>query len=207
MTAALALCALSTPGLAQDDSSLRDPLARACDPQSAIEIEQYGLQGTTWLAVDLGDDGRPGQVRLHRSSGWKLLDDTAMRTLRGCRFDPAGDPIVRRRDIKMAYKWAVAPSKDQPGPATIVAGSCGASDRFRAFRPVMGDVSASKGVLVRFLVDPAGKPFGMKFEDDTPPATQLAGAAYLQSCRYTPAQGKAGPAQGTFHGRLIPTTV
>jgi TonB family protein len=205
--AALALSALANPALAQNDG-LRDPLATECGaPVYPIEAARYELAGTTWLAVDLEDDGRPGKVRLHRSSGWKVLDDTAVRWLSACRFDPAGDPQVRRRDIKMAYKWALGPSGEQGTPAALVAGSCQASDRFSAFRALSGDVTGSEGVLVRFLVDPAGKPFRIKFENDTPPASQQAGAAYLASCSFTPAQGKAGPAPGNLYGRLIPKTV
>jgi protein TonB len=205
--AALALSALANPALAQNDG-LRDPLATHCGaPVYPIEAARYELAGTTWLAVDLDDDGRPGNVRLHRSSGWKVLDDMAVRGLKTCRFDPAGDPQVRRRDIKMAYKWALGPSGEQGTPAALVAGSCQASDRFSAFRALSGDVTGSEGVLVRFLVDPAGKPFRIKFENDTPPADQQAGAAWLESCSFTPARGKAGPAPGNLYGRLIPKTV
>lgn len=205
--AALGLSTLANPALAQNDG-LRDPLATQCGaPVYPIEAARYELVGTTWLAVDLEDDGHPGKVRLHRSSGWKVLDDMAVRGLKTCRFDPAGDPRVRRRDIKMAYKWALGPSGEPGTPAALVAGSCQASDRFSAFRALSGDVTGSEGVLVRFLVDPAGKPFGIKFENDTPPATQQAGATYLASCSFTPAQGKAGPAPGNLYGRLIPKTV
>jgi TonB family protein len=205
--AALALSALANPALAQNDG-LSDPLATSCGaPVYPVEAARYELVGTTWLAVDLDDDGRPAEVRLHRGSGWKLLDDMAVRRLNGCRFDPAGDPRVRRKDIKMAYKWQLAPSGEKSTPAALVAGSCQASDRFSAFRALSGDVTGSEGVLVRFLVDPAGKPFRIKFENDTPPASQQAGAAWLASCSFTPAQGKAGPAPGNLYGRLIPKTV
>ena len=205
--AALALSALANPALAQNDG-LRDPLAKQCSaPVYPIEAARYELEGTTWLAVDLNDDGSPGKVRLHRGSGWKVLDEMAVRGLKTCRFDPAGDPQVRRRDIKMAYKWALGASGEQGTPAALVAGSCQASDRFSAFRALSGDVTGSEGVLVRFLVDPAGKPFGIKFENDTPSATQQAGATYLASCSFTPAQGKAGPVPGNLYGRLIPKTV
>jgi TonB family protein len=205
--ATLVLFAQANHALAQNDG-LRDPLATHCGPPFyPIEAARYELEGTTWLAVDLDDAGRPSQVRLHRGSGWKVLDDMALRILKNCRFDPAGDSQVRRRDIKMAYKWALAPSAEKAVAASLVAGSCQASDRFSAFRALSGDVTGSEGVLVRFLVDPAGKPFGIKFESDTPPASQQAGAAWLASCSFTPAQGKAGPARGQLYGRLIPKTV
>lgn len=205
--AALALSALANPALAQNDG-LRDPLATHCAaPIFPIEAARYELAGTTWLAVDLDDDGRPGNVRLHRGSGWKVLDDMALRGLKTCRFDPAGDPQVRRRDIKMAYQWKLGPSGERGTPAALVAGSCQASERFSAFRALSGDVTGSEGLLVRFLVDPAGKPFGIKFENDTTPADQQAGAAWLASCSFTPARGKAGPAPGNLYGRLIPKTV
>lgn len=207
LPAALVLSALTIPAWAQNDG-LRDPLAKQCAaPVYPIEAAHYELEGTTWLAVDLNDDGSPGKVQLHRSSGWKVLDDMALRQLRSCRFDRAGDPGIRRRDIKMAYKWALGPSAEKGSPAALVAGSCQASDHFSAFRPMSGDVSGSEGVLVRFLVDTAGKPYRIKFEDDTIPATQLAGAAYLESCSFTPARAKGGVGSGNLYGRLVPKTL
>jgi protein TonB len=205
--AMLALSALANPALAQNDG-LRDPLAKQCGaPVYPIEAARYELEGTTWLAVDLNDDGSPGKVRLHRSSGWKVLDDMALRQMKTCRFDPAGDPLVRRSDIKMAYKWSFGPTAEKAVAASLVAGSCQASDRFSAFRPLSGDVTGSEGVLVRFLVDTAGKPFRIKFEDDTPPASQQAGAAYLESCSFTPARSKGGFGSGNLYGRLVPKTI
>jgi TonB family protein len=205
LAAALALTTSASPGWAQDGDSLRDPLARNCDaPEYPREALRYELEGTTWLAFDLDDEGRPSQPRLHRGSGWALLDEAAVRQLRSCRFDPKGDPQVRRSNVKTAYQWKLGPAAGKGTPAVLVADTCQVSDRFDSFIPLSGQSPNQEGVRVRLLVDPAGKAFGIKFEEEAPQEIRQAGAAYLQSCRFIPAQGKAGPAPGNLVGRLIP---
>lgn len=202
---ALALSALLAPVWAQNGGALRDPLAKSCAaPVYPMEAVRYELEGATWLVFDLDDEGRAAQARVLRGSGWKLLDDAAIRQLRSCRFDPKPDPPVRRSHIRTVYQWKLEPSTGKGSPAALVAGSCQASERFDSFVPLSGQSPFQEGVRVRLLVDPAGQAFGIKFEDEIPQDIRQAGTAYLQSCRFTPAQGQGGPAHGNLVGRLIP---
>lgn len=58
---------------------------------------RLGEQGEVGLDVRVGIDGRVQEVRLTRSSGSSLLDQTAIDTVRQWRFRPAtvdGNPVA-----------------------------------------------------------------------------------------------------------------
>jgi len=72
--------------------------ARAGTVASVIELWQprypdrarrAGQEGTVLVAVEVLENGRCGGVRLHESSGHRLLDDAALRAATRCRFRPA----------------------------------------------------------------------------------------------------------------------
>lgn len=50
---------------------------------------RMGEQGQVWLDVFVQRDGSVGDVRLHRSSGYPLLDQAALTTVRQWRYVPA----------------------------------------------------------------------------------------------------------------------
>lgn len=57
---------------------------------------RYGEEGTVVLRVLVNADGRAGQVEIHSSSGYKLLDQSAQQAVQGWRFAPAtnnGQPV------------------------------------------------------------------------------------------------------------------
>lgn len=204
--AALLLALASAAGWGQNARpAQRYPTALSCDePAWDIDALGYELEGETQVIFDLDDRGRPINVRTARGSGWSLLDTMSERAVGTCRFPPPGDPQLRRRGIKTAYTWALEPPTEKLTPAFLVAGSCPASDQFDSFLPLSGQSPFQEGMRVRLLVTPDGQPFAIRFEPDVPPATQQAGAAYLESCRFQPAQNAAGPANGRILGRLMP---
>ncbi|WP_407351945.1 energy transducer TonB [Luteimonas sp. R10] len=78
-------------------SGMRLAYASAPAPRYPREAIIGGLQGTVLLEVLVDVDGSPLEVRIHRSSGHRVLDDSARRhVLRNWRFQPAtrdGQPV------------------------------------------------------------------------------------------------------------------
>lgn len=65
-------------------SYLKNPAPRY--PEEARRLEQEGL---VLLRVEVGSDGNVKEVRIKESSGFPLLDQSALRTVRKWRFHPA----------------------------------------------------------------------------------------------------------------------
>lgn len=65
-------------------------------PDYPLAMREQGIAGVVWLRVWVDGEGRPGEVRLARGSGYRLLDDAAMRAVRDWRFVPArsGDQAI-----------------------------------------------------------------------------------------------------------------
>lgn len=78
-------------------SGMRLAYASAPAPRYPREAIVDGLQGAVLLEVLVDVDGSPLEVRIHRSSGHRILDDSARRhVLRNWRFQPAireGQPV------------------------------------------------------------------------------------------------------------------
>lgn len=82
--------------------------ARPDNPAPAYPeaARRQGLQGKVLLRVTVGPAGEPVQVSLVESSGWALLDDAAIDTVKGWRFDPArrdGLPVAAVVEVPLAF--------------------------------------------------------------------------------------------------------
>ncbi|ATE61902.1 energy transducer TonB [Thauera sinica] len=66
-------------------------------------LQEQGIGGVVWLRVWVDGDGRPREIRLAKGSGYRLLDDAALRAVRNWRFIPA-----RRGDEPLA-SWVEFP--------------------------------------------------------------------------------------------------
>jgi len=58
------------------------------------------------ISVEIGGDGRASEVTLKRSSGFPLLDEAAIRAVRGWTFEPAraaGIPVSSRVDVPVRF--------------------------------------------------------------------------------------------------------
>ena len=62
-----------------------------------------GIEGTVRVKVLVGEDGRPQEVTIGKSSGESALDEAAMEAVRGWRFEPA------RRNGVPVRAWAIIP--------------------------------------------------------------------------------------------------
>lgn len=70
-------------------------------PDYPAEAKRLGLQGDVLLQVTVSPEGRPTDVAVLESSGWALLDDAAIETVRRWRFDPARAPTGPARSAKV----------------------------------------------------------------------------------------------------------
>lgn len=64
---------------------------------------RMGIEGVVRVRVLVGEDGRPQEVTIGKSSGETALDESAMDAVRTWRFEPA------RRDGVPVRAWAVVP--------------------------------------------------------------------------------------------------
>ena len=58
-------------------------------PRYPISAFREQAQGTVIVRAEVLPDGKSGQVLLHRSSGFKSLDEAALATVKEWRFKPA----------------------------------------------------------------------------------------------------------------------
>ncbi|MCX7419683.1 MAG: energy transducer TonB [Planctomycetia bacterium] len=81
-------------------------LASNPDPEYPEEAKAARLQGRVVLSIRVGIDGRVESLKLLRSSGVTSMDESAMKTVKNWRFEPAkrfGRPIVM--EIRHAIRF------------------------------------------------------------------------------------------------------
>jgi len=74
-------------------------------PSYPLAARRMGYQGKVILNVEVLADGRAGEVKLHTSSGYEILDESALRTVRTWSFSPA------RRFGQPVAQWFLVPIK------------------------------------------------------------------------------------------------
>ena len=71
------------------------------------EARRQKMEGVVLLAVSIDSHGRPAAVGVEHSSGFALLDQEAVRAVRGWRFKPAetmGAPVACRVEIPVHFR-------------------------------------------------------------------------------------------------------
>jgi TonB family protein len=84
----------------------------AARPAYPFMARMRGHEGVVLLAVEVLMDGRAGEVRIKKSSGYALLDQSALNAVRAWRFEPArkmDKPLVMTVDIPIRF------SLNEPG--------------------------------------------------------------------------------------------
>ncbi len=85
------------PVVASEDTRPDGPPLQAGKPDYAYNpqpdypmlLREQGVGGVVWLRVWVDSDGHPGEIKLAKGSGYRLLDDAALRAVRLWRFVPA----------------------------------------------------------------------------------------------------------------------
>ncbi len=71
-----------------------------------------GEEGLVLLAVTVDKSGRPSQVEIEKSSGFPMLDESSLKTIRRWKFDPAHIGMLTvESKIKIPVRFVL---KDQP---------------------------------------------------------------------------------------------
>jgi protein TonB len=183
---------------ASEASSARKPCAGAEYPQ---EARRYELEGITTLRYRLGPDGRVGDVQVAKSSGWKLLDDAAIRTIRACTFTPEQAARADGAALPVKYVWSLEGNRIRPH---LAPGSCAASSRFIAYRDFDNAPSGPDGVKLRLLVDGRGQARGVKPEGaNLTPEAADALVKWVESCRFGFDASVPGERTDTAYGRVV----
>jgi TonB family protein len=150
-------------------------------PPYPEEALRYGLEGDVVVEYYLNNEGRAENVRVTKSSGWKILDDATVASTRNLHF-PVGsgnDAPAKTHKIKTSWKLN---NVQASSPSYIIPGSCAKSERFIDFR----NSKEGDGLLVRFLTDVDGRPFGIKIEDSAVDQVTIDSAvAFIQNCSFT----------------------
>lgn len=84
-----------------------DPRYPFTEPEYPVSEIRQGHEGTVLLALEIRPDGRVGNVRLERSSGYAKLDDAALKEARKWRMKPG------TRDGRAMPMWKKVPIKFQ----------------------------------------------------------------------------------------------
>jgi TonB family protein len=177
------------------------PAKPCAGPEYPLEARRYELEGITTLRFRLAPDGRVFDVQVAGSSGWKLLDDAAIRTIQACAFTPAQAAHARGAALPVKYVWSLDGDRIRPH---LVPGSCPASGPFTAFVPYENAPSGPDGVKVRLLVDGRGQPKGVKPEGaNLAPALADALVKYVESCRFGFDPTIKGERTDTAYGRVV----
>jgi protein TonB len=170
--------------------------AKSCTtPEWPREARRYEVDGITVVHFQIGADGNIENATVAKSSSWQLLDDAAMRSLVKCKFKPGLDE-AERHTYPIQFVWTLS------GPAMIrpalVPGSCDTSGKFGGFEGFNRAPTGADGVLVRFLIDPAGAPFDVKAEGGGG-----AGAAdFIRTCKFAVDASLPGDKTDTVFGRV-----
>jgi len=84
-------------GKAQAGQMILPRYLNAARPSYPLMARMRGYEGMVLLAVQVLTDGRAGEVRIKKSSGYALLDQSALNAVRAWRFEPA-----RKMDVPLA---------------------------------------------------------------------------------------------------------
>jgi TonB family protein len=191
-------CAAAQSAAASSATPARKPCAGAEYP---LEARRYELEGITTLRYRVAPDGHVADVQVAGSSGWKLLDDAAIRTIQACVFTPEQAARADGAALPVKYVWSLDGDRIRPH---LVPGSCVATGRFSAFLPYENAPSGPDGIKVRLLVDGLGQPRGVKPEGaNLAPELAAALVKYVESCRFGFGPTIKGERTDTAYGRVV----
>jgi TonB family protein len=177
-------------------------LQYCAQPEYPKEALRYELEGKTTVRYTMSPEGRMVDVTVAKSSGWRLLDDATVAFVSSCAFPPEQIAAFQGKTYPLQYVWNL---DQHDAHAALVADSCQASQSFAGLKLFDDRPSDEHGLKVRFLVDVAGQPYGVKSEGgalDIATADQL--AAYVQSCRFVfDPKVESKPRTDTMFGRVL----
>ncbi|MFZ6688224.1 TonB family protein [Undibacterium sp. SXout11W] len=175
-------------------------ITQACNvppyPKPAIP---FGLHGDTTLKLMIDKNGKIDAFELLQSSGWKMLDMTAMKAIAGCQVIPPGNWIPSERLIR--YKWNFGTG--YVSPAKLDEASCKPSEKLR----IAEDKEPGLGIVVGIYVSSSGKvvesklQWGSDNEELNNESLRIA-----KSCEFNPAENSGKRIFNAESIRFLPRT-
>ena len=174
--------------------------ASCTTPEWPSEARRYEVDGITVVHFQIGADGGIENAAVAKSSSWQLLDDAALRSLVKCNFKPGLDETARNT-YPIQFVWTLSgPPMVRPA---LVPGSCARSSKFEGFEGYNRAATGVDGVLVRFLVNPAGSPFGVRTEGGAGGSAAVSEAAqFIRTCKFAVDANLPGEKTDTAFGRV-----
>lgn len=163
-------------------------------PRSALRRE---LEGTAQIDATTTDAGKINNIVLIKSSGYRVLDNAFIKSLRSCQLPP--DPDGQSRAIKMQHTWNIEPKNGtQP---ELLRHSCSASSLLR----IPDFAELGRGIVVSGTISENGSPKEISIEwestDDNHNAESL---RIFESCKFNPATEHSKYAERWISMRFLP---
>lgn len=171
-------------------------------PEWPKEARRYEVEGITLLHFKIGEDGNVEDAKVADSSSWKMLDEAALRSLVKCKFKAGLDEAQRDMVFPIQFVWTLAgPPSVRP---QLIPDTCAVSAQFATFQAFDRRASDKDGVLMRFLVNQYGEPYGVKPETGAG-NTALADAAvdFVKGCKFAVDPALHGERTDTVFGRVL----
>jgi protein TonB len=99
----VAVAALPIAAAADSEPDYKAAYLNNPRPPYPMVARRMGYHGKVMLSVEVLDEGYAGQVLLHSSSGYSVLDNAALQTVKSWRFTPA------RQAGRAVTKWFIVP--------------------------------------------------------------------------------------------------
>ena len=165
-------------------------IPNSCRPEYPEEAVLYELIGEARVKFSVDVTGQPQNLAITRSSGWSLLDKATLEGFARCRYKPAtrdGKPV--QVELAYAYRWTLD-GDTPPELPKLIKESCLPSKKFA----VAPEATTQATLLLRFLLDPEGKPYRTVVESSSlNPVSDRQAIQFIEACRYQPTifEGKA----------------
>jgi len=116
LLAGAALAACSTPAPVASNTGALALFSTCTKPLYPRESALRGSQGTTAMNLLVEANGRVSDGKIDSSSGDAMLDDTALKAMKTCRFKPAiSDGHAVAQWTPLMYVWTIENPDQAPG--------------------------------------------------------------------------------------------
>jgi TonB family protein len=179
----------------------RLPVGDCPAPSWPREAQRYEIEGVARVKYKLLPDGRVGKPRVVKSSGWAILDDATAALALSCKYTPQQALDTHGRELLMEFVWVLEGERVH---ASMLPATCGPVGRIDGFQPFDRQPGDARAVKVRFLIDQAGAPRGIRIEgNDVDPSLADEVVGYLGNCRFAFDPQAKGQHTDTMYGRVL----
>jgi TonB family protein len=179
----------------------RLPVGDCPAPSWPREAQRYEIEGVARIKYKLLPDGRVGEPRVIKSSGWAILDDATIALALSCRYTPQQAAEAQGREMPLEFAWYLEGERVY---ANMLPATCGPAGRIDGFQPFDRQPGDARAVKVRFLIDKTGTPCAVRIEgNDVDPALADEVIGYLGNCRFAYDPQARGVRTDTMYGRVL----